>query len=104
MLDNQSLTRSPGGIGIRCGLKPRCREACGFESHGEYSPECRGTELGLTYQVGKAILDTTSGYGGTGRRPGLRIQCRETCRFDSCYPHGESQDERGRTLVRIQPN
>lgn len=27
------------------------------------------------------------GYGGIGRRVGLKPQCRKACRFESCYPH-----------------
>lgn len=30
---------------------------------------------------------TNRGYGGTGRRNGLRRRGRKTCRFESCYPH-----------------
>lgn len=30
---------------------------------------------------------TSRGYGGTGRRNGLRRRGRKTCRFESCYPH-----------------
>ena len=29
------------------------------------------------------------GYGGIGRRAGLRIQWGNPCRFKSCYPHDE---------------
>ena len=30
---------------------------------------------------------TNRGYGGIGRRNGLRRRGRKTCRFESCYPH-----------------
>lgn len=32
---------------------------------------------------------TNRGYGGIGRRNGLRRRGRKTCRFESCYPHHE---------------